>query len=335
MEAAEFKRAVESLRERSTISTITEFLRSKNLAHSANTWDDLIEKRLRQHWKDGKLSEVDFRKLLRDAEDYGHQHIFLYSLKGGGAEAATRLKKTNVQAALKKMGYPDILTTPRFVPTPKQTEMADAYLAENLSLSMKLIERRTLRVEEREETEDGYRIRKRIQYQRAVDLVTFLSTGLLEIRLEMMDDTPDYPKIRDDIWDVIEPIFPQVEFGELDLSEARKKITVNPTDDVRRVVRVRRASGRDTDGTTFTVAAGKVNGNLLATEQNVEGIAKLGGRPTSQMGQTSVGFLAQENGIPRRELGAIFTSAPNEVLILPSCTPEEYEYVRGQIAKLS
>jgi hypothetical protein len=332
MDQSDFDKVISVLRDRgATISTISDYLKGRSLSHSANSWEELISKRLQPAFEEGALTEKDIQALLRDVEDYGRQHVFLYRDSSG--DVASLLKATEIANALKAIHWDPSKTKFAIAGIPADVELIDVHYKDGKYLSFKFAERRELEVVEKVELPEGILHRKSLQPVRAIDVVTFLESGLLEFRVAMIKGTKDYAAVVEVLWDKLSSFLPRDQFGEKDLSKLRRKFTIKPTETVRKIVRVRSTTGIHEEGAKFT---SNPTGDLMKAEDTVQGMAAFGGKNTARLGHMSVVFLAQKEGqIPQRDLGVIFTDAVNELRIIPRCTQREFEYLRGQFIKYS
>ena len=66
------------LRSATSLAVVTDFLKSKNISSSAGSWDEMKEKRLLPALQQQKITVADLKRLLSEAEEFGHNHIFLY-----------------------------------------------------------------------------------------------------------------------------------------------------------------------------------------------------------------------------------------------------------------
>jgi hypothetical protein len=334
MDADELTKALAIIEAGTSIATVSEYLRAKSINHSAGSWKQLRDDRIRPAITAGKLTELDLRALMREIEDFGRQHVFFYNYTGDKSSLEDLLHPEKVDKAVKKNGWARLVSSVKVVAMPKTgIELVDIHFDETY-LSFKFVERRTVVVTEREPTADGYRVRKTTEEVRAINIVRLDKSGLLEFRIATKSGTADYVAIVNELWPRLENFFPRTNFAEKDLTKVRQFFIINPSEAVKRRVRVRLSSGKNTDGTRFALAMGAPAGNLMDSAENIKGIAALAGSNT-RLGHTTLGFLAQNSGLPNRELTAVITDAVNEVRIRQNCTQREYEYIRGEIARHS
>jgi hypothetical protein len=327
-------RALATIRDRTSISAVSEFLRAKEVQHSAGSWDDLIEKRLRPALDSGALDDNDVRTLVREAEDFGRQHVFLFEPTSSGPDPATLLKPERIKRFLKTQGWDGLVDSFSIPVMPSDIEAVDVHF-DGTYVSFKFVERRSIVLLERQETSEGYTVRRVEQHVRAVNLVRLYENGLLEFRIASIAGTLDYAKLVARFWLEVQELIARMGFREKDLSRLRKSFTVKASAATQKIVRVRRAKGQDTDGTRFELMMHRPDGDLLNSSSVAQGIAALAASNTTRLGHTSVVFLPQASGNLRREVGVIFADGINELRVLPSCTQREYDYIRGQIERHS
>lgn len=334
MDATSLNRALAAIKNGTSIGAVSAYLRRRKVPHSANSWDQLVDQRIRPALGSGRLTDSDIRELLREAEDFGHQHVFFFDASKQHPDAAGIVKAEKIKRYIRKRGWEGLIDSVRVLGLPSGTEPVDIHF-DGTYAAFKFVERRTIIVQTRQETANGYLVTRTPETVRAVSLLTVFDSGLLEIRTQSITGTPDYRAIANDIWGQVSDYFQGMHYGEMDLSRLRRRFVVNPSEAVRSIVRVRRAMGSDSDGTKFDVAMGDPHGDLLQSDAGVRGLSAMGGVASTRLGHTSVGFLPQVGGVPHRELGVFLLPGVNEIRVLPNCTRAEYEYIRGQIAKYS
>ena len=82
----------------SSLAVVSLALKAKGLPYSANTWEEMIEKRLLPALKDQKINRSDLLAVLRDAEEYGSQNIFLYRTTRTNASELTQRQDATPRA---------------------------------------------------------------------------------------------------------------------------------------------------------------------------------------------------------------------------------------------
>jgi hypothetical protein len=329
------KRARRAIEAGTSISAVAEFLRSKGVPHSAQSWDQIWDLRILPALKRNKLSDDDIRTLLREAEDYGRQHVFLFEPSSSNADPASLVRPERVRRLLGRKGWQHLVDSVVVPALPRDTELVDVHF-DGSYVTFKFVERRRVILKEREELRngDGYQVKSVPKDVRAVDVVTLFANGLLEFRIATLTGTTSYLTIADELRRTLSDFIPQGDFREKDLAKLRRRLVVRPSSAVKSLVRIRRASGHDSDGVKFDVGMGNPTGDLLDSESAVDGLEKLASQK-ARLSHTAIGFLPQTTGMPHRELNVFLTAEVNEISLIQNCTRKEYEYIRGQFEKYS
>src|ERR1700721_634695 len=70
--------AIRLLKKNSSIHAVSSFLKRRSLAFSAGSWDALLSIRLKPALERGALTREDVLALIRESEEFGRQHVFLF-----------------------------------------------------------------------------------------------------------------------------------------------------------------------------------------------------------------------------------------------------------------
>jgi hypothetical protein len=73
-----------------SLSVVSEFLKSKGVPHSAGSWEEMHEKRIVPSLHSKKITLPELIHLLGEAEEFGRCHVFLYSAKKNDVEKCMR-----------------------------------------------------------------------------------------------------------------------------------------------------------------------------------------------------------------------------------------------------
>ena len=327
--------ALATIRKRTSRSAVKAYLREKNVPFSAKNWDLLIENRIKPALEKGLLADNDIRELLREAEDFGHQHVFLFEPSSKNNKPEALIKVSLIEQKLKKVGLSSVVDSVKIVGMPAKPEIVDIHYDTDY-LSIKVVEPRLIILEEREAQDDGSTLLRKVRKKvRAVSVVKAFQSGLMEFRVGTYDGTPDYSAVVEKLWRLIEEILPRNMFREKELLRVRRKFTVNPSDTVKSIVRIRMTKGEDGGGVRYSFIAGRPADDILNHANVVEGIGSIAGSRKSRPGTTSVGFTKQADGFPSRELGVSFLDNVNEYIVRLNCTRREHEYIQSKIEKYS
>src|SRR5579864_6233442 len=121
-------RALAAIRRGSSLSAVSEFLRGKGVSHSAGSWEQMFERRIQPALDSGKLSDNDIRMLLREAEDFGRQHVFLYEPTSENTDDPVSLTKAErVKRFLRRRGWESLIDSVKVVGMPAGIEAVDIH----------------------------------------------------------------------------------------------------------------------------------------------------------------------------------------------------------------
>ena len=90
------------LQSNSNIAHLQDFLKSKELPHSGGSWVNMFANRIDPALGSGKIALEDLFNLLRESEEHGSQHVFLY--KCSKATAQKICTQDHLESALKSIG---------------------------------------------------------------------------------------------------------------------------------------------------------------------------------------------------------------------------------------
>jgi hypothetical protein len=96
------KLLIKLLSETTSLAIVRNFLKDRKLTHTASSWDDMEKKRLIPLLKSKKIHINDLVVLLRDAEEHGHQHVYLYRCTE--KDAATIMGHTRINSIANNNG---------------------------------------------------------------------------------------------------------------------------------------------------------------------------------------------------------------------------------------
>eukprot|EP01114_Cavostelium_apophysatum_P005557 TRINITY_DN16746_c0_g1_i1.p1 TRINITY_DN16746_c0_g1~~TRINITY_DN16746_c0_g1_i1.p1 ORF type:complete len:284 (-),score=-3.35 TRINITY_DN16746_c0_g1_i1:44-895(-) len=204
------------------LEVVREFLRTKDVPHSAGSWK-LMREKLNAYLSDGSITIGELVQLLTLAEECGDQHIFLYFCSK--ATAAELLDRGRVNPILQRKGLTHLLTTPEIRSLPEQPTIVDVRWATDgvdQSLTIKEVESHTRRklLKNTVFKNHYYRIYTNEQV-RAVNVAKLHRNGLLEIRVQSRDNTTKYDADVLRFFRQIGDIFPMSEFKEISLTKAK------------------------------------------------------------------------------------------------------------------
>lgn len=216
------------LRQTTSLDVVSGFLKSKGATHSASSWGDMYEKRIQPALEEHKISEADLLGLLRDAEECGRQHVFLY--KVGGNKAIELIDRTRVTKLAQQNKLSDLLTSPKILDQPSEPTIVDVRWSSSstqvdLALIVKIVETRVVQ-RFLDESSKGNLITRNYEqvHERAVNLARLHRNGLLEIRLGSHSNSSNYRHDLKRIWQRLSFLINESEFIPISLSTAKNKL---------------------------------------------------------------------------------------------------------------
>src|SRR5260370_2502398 len=107
----------------STLGQVAQHLKRKGLHYSAGSWDEMFGKRVGKALEEKELTREDLVDLIRMTEEYGTQHVFLYSTSRERASA--RMDRERGGSSLQKMGLSSLVKRPRILAQPSSPTITD------------------------------------------------------------------------------------------------------------------------------------------------------------------------------------------------------------------
>ena len=332
-----------------TVDTVQDFLRDQEVPFTAKNWDDLLNRRLRQELvPDGDIQHDALVRFLRDSEEFGRQHVFLYRVSREAADFAMR--RNRVENELKNRGLGDLADQPRIHDMPDSPELVDVRWEKNGradTMVVKIVEKRTRTRRVASEVHDpvlaklvkGYtggtlfaRIFK-TEEVRAVSVFRLHSFGLLELRI-FSHRTTSGKKYRDDLnqlWKVVGQILPRDRFeGKAWSLAAAKKRFLTRREEFAGEIRYS-DSGLRSLGSTIVVATGRPEGTLFDNDlpEKAIDIYVNGGAKCDHL---NLWWEKQpDGGTPSRAIHVMLGGQRNEFAITGKCSRRDYEHVLKRI----
>jgi hypothetical protein len=131
--AAELDIAINQLKANTSIQVVSNFLKDRQLASSAGSWEVLINQRILPAAKVGNLSREDIVNLLRSVEEHGRQHVLLYKVQRHVAQQL--MSEERVTAALRKFDLLSIYESPKIVGLPNGQVLVDVRIRRGTYIS--------------------------------------------------------------------------------------------------------------------------------------------------------------------------------------------------------
>jgi hypothetical protein len=328
------------IRESTSLEKVKDLLRKKALPHTAKSWDDLVDRRLRHNVKSGALSEQDLLELLWASEEYGRQHIFLYRL----SDDAPIPSEAKLKATLKNKNLDDLLATPLILDRPEEFVPTGIRLSSD-SDKVKAIVKFTgthvyqERMGETRSTTDTDHVSKlfveyRIVVDRAVWVAELHSNGVLELRIQSKKNSSMYKDELKEFWSLLAGIFRQKDFEPVDLSRAKEKMW---SDRVKLKDELKFVSSKMLNclGSRMIASAGTIEQDLQEDAGADQSIDAFLGKNDAYCDSLNVWFLEDSSANLESHTHVILSGEMNEFALPANCIKQEHDYIRDRIRSLN
>jgi hypothetical protein len=330
--AAERTRLFSLIERNTSLSIYSQFLKSKDVPHSAGRWEDAFEKRTIPAMREGKITRNDLISLLREIEEYGRQHVFLY--KTSKTRALELTNANYIRQQLKRIDREDLMDQPPVLDQPNQLTLADVRVEPihgGNRVVVKAVETRRYRKFISEER-DGNRITRTYEEmeERAINVVRLLPNGLLELRIQTHTGS-EYANQVADFWSLINHLLPQLTFQSQSVSPAKQFLWTNRKG-LAAKIRYSDSRLRNGKGTVLSAATGTVQASLYDDVKAAESLDTfLEGDAICD--KTNVFWLKGANGTPSKDIHVLLDGGINEFVVTAICTRPDYQYVFDEINK--
>ena len=334
---SELESALRLLKKNSSLNAVSTFLKRRELKSSAGSWEVMRDERLKPALDSGDLDRGDILQLLRDSEEYGRQHIFLYRCPKD--EAAALTNETELRRRLGRLGILDVIDNPRIVEQPTGLQLVEARIEQSAAGSYfvaKLIDVRKYMLQISKETHGDQQVVTSKQVQdRAVCVFRLGSDGMAEIRIQAHRNAVDYPSEAEKVFDKLAGLTDRLKYEEFSLSKARRYLLQNASG-LSSSIKFGAGTVRSKKGAPISFAAATWGENLFGTnDEEVEAamtalLAKGAGR--SKCDVVNCTWLKQpSNSGPKSDTHTFIGGRNNEFFLIPQCEREDYLYVLGRI----
>lgn len=216
------------IKKATSLSKVRDLLKQAGLPHSARSWDDLIDRRLRAGVKNGQLNEQKLIDLLSESEEYGKQHIFLFRLREK-VEAPTA---KDLKDYLVSEGAESLLEQPKVLDTPESFTLTDVRPDKNGTGFLLKYTGRHQYVERVGESPEQlassgkteFSVRYRQVIDRAIWVARLQHDGLLELRIQSKANSTKYKDDVHNFWGLLQGLLARADFEPVSLLSARTKI---------------------------------------------------------------------------------------------------------------
>jgi hypothetical protein len=313
---------------------VSEFLKARNLAYSAGSWDAMFKTRIEPAIADSRLAIADLVTLLRSVEEYGQQHIFLY--RTAAANVAALLDRTRVTQTLTSLGIAGVLVEPLHFEFPPAPAIVDVRWADNdRTLVIKeVITRESFELTGESMNGDTFQKTYKRVRERGVNILSLTASGDLQIRLNSRRGSSRYT---DDLLQFVQRMaafVPVHAFAIVSLHKAKAKLW---TDRKTLASKIRYSDLVVTNDEDVSLRA---YGNALdvnvvgndAAEASVDSFLSSNGYCES----SNVWFMkGSVTPVPARDIHVVLNGEANEFAVPANCSEADYEYVLSEIRTLN
>jgi hypothetical protein len=301
------------------------------------TWDKVRE-RILPAVKDGKLPISALVALLRNSEEYGGQHVFVYDTTKVNASAL--VNDDTLKSKLTSLGREDLLKEPDLLSKAGSRALADARIetsSTGRTLVLKAVEARAFYKLETQYPEDGgrYQIKRYKRHEvRAVDVLRVHSDGFAEMRIHAHDSSNDYSDHVTKAWHFFAHFVSRFQFKDKSISVAQQELWKNRSA-LKQVLRYSDSRLRDTKGAVLTAATGAQQDSLFDNEKASKSIDAFWDDDTV-CDKSNVWWLKtsdEPTSVPSRPIHVVMSGASNEFTVPGKCNKEDFDYVLAQIRK--
>jgi hypothetical protein len=321
------------LRQVTSMEVVRRFLKSNGLAHSAGSWDDLYDKRIKPSLDAKLIDKRQLIQLLSDAEESGRQHVFLFSMSGKSARKC--IDQSRIDTIIASLDLGDL---PLILEKPENPTISDIRFDDGINgsaLVVKVIGTRISKVKASDKTTATEQIIKyNFVHERTVNVLKIHETGLVELRIQSQSGASwDYTKEVQRLLAITAPILEE-EFAinQLSLSKAKDTMWENRKS-LSEKIRYTSSTLRDDFGISLRAATSKKEVNLtdnVAAEKSLNTFLSNDG----YCEQSNVWFIKKEQD-DLKSIHVLLEGNVNEFVLPTNCARADYEYVLSEILALN
>ena len=312
---------------------IEQILGSLNLAHTSKNWDDLYEKRI------APIEGQALHLILREAEESGRQHSFLYMVPEAETEALFEedmLLQSLAEARLKTHFVSPVVVTDvehiedgAVVPNEiRYDELDDAAV-----LVIKFTGRHNF-LEKVAETPTGagLTVRYREEVRRVVHLARVHRDGLIEVRIATRAQKHGkYVEDLKSVWKILSKLVPEEVVEPVSLGRAKQDLWERRhelTDEIRYVT----STGQNNRGFRMKAAAPSLDDSIPDEESADEGFERFVGQDGRHCTEHNLYWLeGQAGAVPSESVHVVLAGLDNEFRILKRQAREDCDFVLARI----
>jgi len=342
MSAVDVNVVFELLRLQSTLDQVADLLRDKGVEHSASSWEQMIERRLKPSLRVKSITVDDLLLLLREVEEHGDQHVLLYQLGRNDSFEELFDASTLENTIADLSGWPQV-GEPSFVNLPKSRKIVEVrrdMKGSHRSIIIKFVEQRIKRKEKGRGIDNGdFIIRYKQEPYRAVNVVRISEDGIADVRIFRHQEKMSYGSEAKALLQKVSPLVSLTKWEMLPLGKLRDNLlNPNKRSDIKKRFKLRYTVQKDGDGNRLQANSSGADTDILDA-QNLIGSLDIFGNPTNatHCDRASIFVIPQKSN--QREIGVALHGEnhgdPNEFSVGAKLTRQEYEHVLKSILEFN
>jgi hypothetical protein len=326
---------VNLLRQTTSLTVVADFLKRKDLPHSAAGWDEMLDLRIQPAVDEGRIEIEELLLLLRDAEECGRQHVFLYKTDTSIAEML--IDPARVIPILNQLGLSSLLTSSMILEEPLTPMVVDVrWESANvpLNLTIKVVEQRTSRkFSGNSYMQEGmeHRIYQVIK-ERAVSLMKLHRDGLLEVRIRSRSNSMRYEDEIARIFAKLGNFFPIENFTPSPLATIKRKL-VEDRAALSQLVRFSDSTLKNDSGTVMKLISYSDMSDLNDDEAAADSMQRF--MSYDAICDSSNVWFKEAAPKLSKDVHVRLAGQINEFALTANCSPSDYGYVLNQIQRLN
>ncbi|MDF5804620.1 hypothetical protein P4238_11985 [Pseudomonas aeruginosa] len=276
--------------------------------------------------------------MLREVEEHGRQHIFLYKCLEDDAQKL--LNRKRIETIAGELGLSNLLSEPLYVEMPEEPQVVDIRIDEApngsgvLSLTVKVCEcRQTSKLvgdEYDEATSRRYKTYE-IKKKRAISIAKLSIDGTLELRIASRDNSTKYHEQISELIRKVNNFFNITLFHQVSLSTAKDTLFKNK-EKFEGTIRYSNTTARNDFGVAMNLSASNLSQSLLEDNGSNSAMKEFLSNDGFVTG-SNIWFILPED--EDRQIHVILSGETHEFAVTGACTSREYSYVLGKILSLN
>ncbi|MBW7568946.1 hypothetical protein KIF53_20040 [Chromobacterium subtsugae] len=332
------------LEQNTSLEVVSNYLKHKKLTFSAPSWEQMIEKRIKPALEKHELTEDDLIKLLRDAEECGHQHVQLWTVDASVAKKL--IDQQFVHSRLTAIGKGHLIDSPDVLDLPSIPTLTDVRWVisgeAGTALVLKVTETRYVRKVLRERQRGNIvAVFYSVLPKRTVNVAKLNSDGVLELRIASHTNSTAYRKSVVQLLLLLQPFLLESDkiafdkiYNKLDLGVIKGRLW-SEKEKLSDVVRSSDLSMRNDNGNVMKASTGKESASL-SNDSGVLSSINSFMEHDGYCDSSNFWFVRRENElVPTKDIHVQLTGEINEFILTARCTPGDYNYVLRQIRLLN